>query len=104
MRLQADPTIRFIHKEKNILRILSKDKVIRSPYNTYLYRGLPPGPLNMPSIVSVDAVLNLKKHNYLYMAAKDDFSGGHNFSTSYRKHLLNAKRYQAKLNKHRIFR
>jgi UPF0755 protein len=66
-----------------INRVLNKDKEIESPYNTYKYSGLPPGPINLPEISALDAVLNAEKHNYIYMCAKPDFSGYHNFASNY---------------------
>ncbi|MEL6152867.1 MAG: endolytic transglycosylase MltG, partial [Bacteroidota bacterium] len=77
---------------------------VDSPYNTYKYRGLPPGPINLPSIAMIDAVLNFSVHDYLYFSAKEDFSGYHHFARSFREHLRNAKRYQKALNQIRIYR
>lgn len=95
--LQADPTLVFASGDFAIKRVLNEHKEIDSPYNTYKYRGLPPGPINMPSIQSIDAVLNYKKHNYIYMCAKEDFSGYHNFTTNLRQHNVNATKYQRAL-------
>jgi len=92
--LQADPTLIFAAGDFTIKRVLNKHKEIESPYNTYKYQGLPPGPINMPSIQSVDAVLNYATHNYIYMCAKEDFSGYHNFTSSLSQHNINAKKYQ----------
>lgn len=95
--LQADPTLVFASGDFTIKRVLNEHKEINSPYNTYKYKGLPPGPINMPSIQSIDAVLNYKKHNYIYMCAKEDFSGYHNFTANLREHNANAKKYQRAL-------
>ncbi len=102
--LQADPTIVYANRDFTIKRVLNKHKETDSPYNTYKYPGLPPGPINMPEIVYVEAVLNYKKHNYLYMVARDDFSGYHHFSTNLQDHLAYAKRYQRALNREGIYR
>lgn len=95
--LQADPTLVFAVGDFTLKRVLNEHKEIDSPYNTYRYRGLPPGPVNMPEIFALEAVLNYTKSNYLYMCAKEDFSGRHNFTHSYRQHLNNASRYQRAL-------
>jgi UPF0755 protein len=95
--LQADPTLVFAVGDFSLKRVLNEHKEIDSPYNTYKYPGLPPGPINMPEIKSVDAVLNYKPNNYYYMCAKEDFSGRHNFTNSYAEHLRNAARYQQAL-------
>ncbi len=104
MRLQADPTVVFANKDFSIHRVLEKEKDIDSPYNTYKYAGLPPGPINMPDILYINAVLNYTKSDYIYMCAKSDFSEYHNFTSSYAEHLKNAKQYAAALNKDKIYR
>lgn len=104
MRLQADPTIKFVLGDFTINRVLSKDLKIDSPYNTYLYAGLPPGPIRFPSVKGIEAVLNFEKHDYLYMCAKDDFSGYHNFSKTLRQHNIYAARYRNALRQRRIWR
>jgi UPF0755 protein len=95
--LQADPTLVFAVGDFTLKRVLNEHKEIDSPYNTYRNRGLPPGPVNMPEVFALEAVLNHTQSNYLYMCAKEDFSGKHNFTHSYRQHLNNAARYQAAL-------
>jgi len=95
--LQADPTLVFASGNFGLKRVLNEHKEIDSPYNTYLNQGLPPGPINMPTINSIDAVLNHKDHNYLYMCAKEDFSGYHNFAATLREHINNANKYQRAL-------
>jgi len=104
MLLQADPTIIFALGNFKIKRVLKKQLLIDSPYNTYKYKGLPPGPICLPSISSIDAVLNYQHHPYLYFCAKEDFSGYHNFAKNYRQHLNNARKYQNALNKKRIYK
>jgi len=101
--LQADPTLVFAHGDFEIRRVLNVHKEIDSPYNTYKYAGLPPGPINLPPVYAIDAVLNPAKHNYIYMCAKEDFSGYHNFTNNLGEHLRNAQRYQAALNRSRIY-
>ncbi len=103
MRLQADPTIIFALGDFSIKRVLNEHKQLNSPYNTYLHVGLPPGPINMPEEVYLDAVLNYESHNYLYFCAKPDFSGYHSFASSYRKHINNANAYHRALNRNNIF-
>ena len=95
--LQADPTLVFAVGDFTLKRILNVHKEIDSPYNTYKYAGLPPGPINMPEINSLEAVLNFKPSDYLYMCAKEDFSGRHNFTSDYKEHMNNAIRYQKAL-------
>ncbi len=104
MPLQADPTVVFAHGDFSIRRVLNKHKEIDSPYNTYRYRGLPPGPISLPSPVAIDHVLNYDNHDYLYFCAKDDFSGYHTFARTLQQHLINARRYQQELNRRNIMR
>lgn len=98
MPLQADPTIKFALKQFELKRIYQKLLHTDSPYNTYRYEGLPPGPIKIASIRGIDAVLSPVEHTYLYMCAKEDFSGTHNFAQSYSEHLKNAARYAKALN------
>lgn len=95
--LQADPTLVFAVGDFTLKRVLNEHKEVDSPYNTYMYAGLPPGPINMPEIATIDAVLNYTRHDYIYMCAREDFSGNHNFTASYNEHLRNAQRYQRAL-------
>lgn len=98
MPLQADPTIKFAWKKFELKRIYNNLLHIDSPYNTYKNTGLPPGPIRIPSVAGIDAVLHLVKHDYLYMCAKEDFSGTHNFARTYSEHLANAAKYSKALN------
>lgn len=102
--LQADPTLVFAAQDFSIKRVLNKHKKIDSPFNTYMYQGLPPGPINMPSITSIDAVLNFAKHKYLYFCAKEDFSGYHNFATNLIDHNRNAEKFQRAMNRAGIYK
>lgn len=93
MKLQADPTVKFALRQFGLKRILHEHLSAESPYNTYKYAGLPPGPICIPSLASIEAVLNYAHHDYIYMCAKEDFSGTHNFAITYEEHLKNARRY-----------
>jgi UPF0755 protein len=104
MLLQADPTVKFALGDFSIKRILNRDLSIDSPYNTYRYKGLPPGPISMPSIKAIDAVLNYQKHDYLYFCAKEDFSGHHRYARTMAEHQRNAQIYQKALTNHKIMR
>lgn len=104
MLLQADPTVKFALGDFAIQRILTVDTQVDSPYNTYRYRGLPPGPINLPSISSLNAVLNYEEHSYIYMCAKEDFSGYHRFAETLVEHNRNARLFQQALNNRKIYR
>ena len=96
MRLQADPTIAFIHGY-TLDRILKKHLTVDSPYNTYKYTGLPPAPINVPPKACLDAVLNPDKHGYIYFCANAAFDGTHKFAVTYNEHLKNAREFQRAL-------
>lgn len=102
MPLAADPTIKFALRDFNMKRILLEDLKVPSPYNTYINKGLPPGPICTPDSVTIEAVLNAPETNYLYFVAKPDFSGYHNFSADYQTHLANARLYQQALDERNI--
>jgi UPF0755 protein len=102
MKLEADPTVKFAIGDFSIKRILNRHLEIESPYNTYKHKGLPPGPISLPDPRVIDKVLDFEKHNYIYMCAKEDFSGYHNFAKTSAEHAANAKRYQNALNKLKI--
>ena len=102
MPLQADPTVKFALKNFELRRIYHDMLFLDNPYNTYRNTGLPPGPIKVASVKGIDAVLNYVKHDYLYMCAKEDFSGTHNFASSYSEHLRNAARYAKALNERGI--
>lgn len=102
MKLQADPTVKFALRDFALRRIMHKHLTVDSPYNTYLHEGLPIGPICIPSLSSINAVLHYSHHDYLYMCAKEDFSGTHNFAVTYEEHMANAKRYAEALNQRGI--
>ncbi len=102
MLLQADPTVKFALKNFEAKRIYNSMLSADSPYNTYKYKGLPPGPIRIPSVVGIDAVLNHTHHDYLYMCAKEDFSGTHNFAKTFSEHQANAAKYVKALNERGI--
>ncbi|MCM1519795.1 MAG: endolytic transglycosylase MltG [Lachnoclostridium sp.] len=102
MRLQADPTVKFATGDFTLRRIGAEHLAINSPYNTYKVNGLPPGPIRVPEALTLDAVLNAPEHPYIYMCAKADFSGYHDFEVDYQAHVANARRYQAELNRRGI--
>ena len=104
IKLDACPTLKFVLGDFTISRILDRHMQIDSPYNTYMYAGLPPGPIRMASIKVIDSVLNYQKHDYLFFCAKSDFSGYHNFSRTLRQHNAYAREYHRELNKRKIWK
>lgn len=102
MRLQACPTIKFAWQDFALKRIHKHHLEIDSPYNTYKYAGLPPGPIRIPTAKTMDYVLNPTQSNYLYMCANKSFDGTHHFSSNYAEHSQYAREYQAELNKRNI--
>jgi UPF0755 protein len=102
--LQADPTLIYAHNDYTIKRVLNRHKNIDSPYNTYKYKGLPPGPICFPSKSSISSVLNYEEHKYMYFCARDDFSGYHVFAKSNVGHSINAAKYRRALNNRKIYK
>lgn len=104
MPLQACPTIKFALNDFTITRVLNKHLGVDSPYNTYKYPGFPPGPIGCPTKEGLEAVLNAEEHDYIFFAARADFSGYHNFSRTLSEHNRYANTYQRELDKRRIYR
>lgn len=102
MPLQACPTVIFANGDFSVRRVQGDMLRINSPYNTYRFRGLPPGPIRCPNGATIDAVLNYDHNDYLYMCANPDFSGNHKFSRTYAEHAATARQYQRELNKRNI--
>ena len=102
--LQADPTVKFAVGDPALKRILRKHLEVESPYNTYKYAGLPPGPIRIASKRAIEAVLDYRQHNYIYMCAKEDLSGRHNFASTLAEHNRNAARYHRALNELKIMK
>ncbi len=102
MKLQADPTVKFALNQPKLKRVLNRHLKYDSPYNTYLYKGLPPGPICIPEVSVIDAVLNYQKHDYIYMCAEPTYSGKHNFAVTYKGHMKNYQLYKKWLNKEGI--
>ena len=96
LKLEADPTVQYIIGHKT--RLLYKDLKIDSPYNTYMYTGLPPTPINSPSISSIEAVINPEEHNYLFFVAVGDGSGRHNFSATFANHKKKVVQFRKRVN------
>ncbi|GGG30862.1 hypothetical protein GCM10011344_34760 [Dokdonia pacifica] len=101
MKLDADPTAKFATRDFKATRILYKHTRFESPYNTYLHRGLPPGPISMASITSIDAVLNSEDHNFYYMCVDPENLGYHLFAASITEHNKNARKYHRWLDSQR---
>lgn len=104
IKLEADPTVIFALRDFGIRRLLNKQLSVDSPYNTYRYAGLPPGPINLPPPATIDAVLNAEKHDYLYFVVDARFNGYHTFSKTLSEHIANARLYQQALTKMRIMK
>jgi len=104
IKLQADPTLIFALGDYTIKRVLYKHMQVDSPYNTYKYAGLPPGPINIPSIAAIEAVLNYEKSDYLYFCANPDFTGNHIFARTLSQHNKNARLLHLALNKKKIYK
>lgn len=100
--LQADPTVKYALGDFGLKRILFAHLEVMSPYNTYKVKGLPPGPICIPFKNSIEAVLNPAEHDYMFMCAKDDFSGYHNFARTHREHERNRQQYIRALNDRNI--
>ncbi|GAA4375348.1 endolytic transglycosylase MltG [Hymenobacter koreensis] len=97
MRLQADPTLLWAIGNFGVKRVLNKDKLVDSPYNTYKHKGLPPGPITSANRQSLDAVLKPATHDYIFFCARPDGSGYSDFAVTYAEHKRNARRYQRRL-------
>jgi UPF0755 protein len=102
MKMEADPTVKFAVGDFAIKRVLKRHLDVESPYNTYRHTGLPPGPISLPDPRVIDKVLDYEKNDYIYMCAKEDFSGYHNFAKTAAEHAANARRYQNALNRLKI--
>ncbi|MDE7420546.1 MAG: endolytic transglycosylase MltG [Muribaculaceae bacterium] len=102
MKLEADPTVRYAGGDFTIKRIV-RPREVQGAYNTYLHPGLPPGPIRTTSVETIDAILDSKPHDYIFMCAKEDFSGYHNFASTYSEHQANARRYKRELDRRGIY-
>ncbi len=100
MRLEADPTVQYVFPGGPKPRLLFEDLKIKSPYNTYLNKGLPPGPINNPGISAVRAALNPAVHDYIFFVATGE--GGHKFTENYAQHQQAVKEYKAKLKQKKL--
>ena len=99
MPLQADPTVKFAMRDFGLKRIYEKYLTVESPYNTYINKGLPPGPICTPSVETLEEIINAPKTDYIYFVADSDLSGGSVFTSDYKEHMKYAKLYQQALNK-----
>jgi len=104
MKLQADPTVKYAVGDFTLRRVLNVHLEKDSPYNTYQNYGLPPGPIRFPAGQAIDAVLNYTHHDYIFMCAKEDFSGRHNFAVTAHQHAVNRDKYIAALNRLKIYK
>jgi UPF0755 protein len=104
MPLQADPTLKYARRSFHLQRVLNVDKEIESPYNTYMHKGLPPGPICLVNTQAIDATLNYTRHKYLYFCARPDLNGYSDFSTTYQEHRRNATVYRKSLDRRGITR
>ena len=102
MKLEADPTVRYAGGDFSVKRVRNP-RSVESPYNTYIHAGLPPGPIRTTSVETIDAILDSEPHDYVFMCAKEDFSGRHNFASTYAEHQANARRYKRELDRRGIF-
>jgi UPF0755 protein len=102
MKLQADPTVKYALNKPDLRRLYYKHLEVNSPYNTYKYKGLPPGPIWIPDSRVIDAVLNYEAHDYLFMCAQPSYSGYHNFSSNNNDHEKYKKAYTNWLSKEGI--
>lgn len=102
MKLEADPTVRYAGGDFSVKRIV-RPREVDSPYNTYLHPGLPPGPIRTTSVETIDAILDSRPHDYIFMCAREDFSGYHNFAATYSEHQANARRYKRELDRRGIY-
>lgn len=102
MKLEADPTVRYAGGDFSVKRIV-RPREVDSPYNTYLHPGLPPGPIRTTSVETIDAILDSRPHDYIFMCAREDFSGYHNFASTYSEHQANARRYKRELDRRGIY-
>jgi UPF0755 protein len=103
IKLQADPTVKFAVQNFTLRRVLTRHVHYDSPYNTYIYEGLPPGPICIPSKKSIAAVLDAETHDYIFFCANGDGSGTHLFAETYKEHQNNARKYRRMLNENGIF-
>lgn len=104
MKLQACPTAIYVNRVFGVHRVIDEYLRKDDPYNTYIYKGLPPGPICIPTKETLEAVLDFDHNDYLYMCAKEDFSGRHNFAATGEEHMQNARRYAKALNERKIMK